>query len=128
MRSRELDDSQSNNFGTTVVSEHNTIYDAAGTILGHFRFGVAWSKNPRERLGEYDDKFVYDGDGNVIAEYSEGLVHNVIGEQIGRFENQSLIVNEEIVGRCIGVDGASAAAIALIFSRCAIKDDGLCRS
>ena len=103
------------------MSEHNTIYDLKGTIVGHFRFGVAWSKDPRLRLGEYDDAggsgFVYDNDGNMIAKFADGTVLDQIGEPIGTFEGQKLIINGAIVGTCIGSSGASAAAIALIFNQ-----------
>jgi len=59
----------------------------------------------------------------MVAKFSEGVVLNIIGEPMGRFENQNLIVNDQIIGRCIGVDGASAAAIALIFQKAATRGD-----
>jgi hypothetical protein len=53
------------------MAEMNTIYDADGKIVGIFRFGVAWSKDPLVRLGEYDDTgstgCVYDNDRNRLV-------------------------------------------------------------
>ena len=112
------------------MGEHNSVYDSNGILVGQFRFGVAWSKNPRKRLGEYDDVddvesvgYVYDKDRDVIAKYNDGVVANTIGEPIGSYEDEKLFVNDEVVGSCIGSSGASAAAIALIFNRAGTRGD-----
>jgi hypothetical protein len=101
------------------MAEMNTIYDADGKIVGIFRFGVAWSKDPLVRLGEYDDTgstgCVYDNDRNEVARYKDGLVSDLQGKQIGSFTKGELRMRDSIVGRCVGNDGAAAAALALLF-------------
>lgn len=49
------------------MSEWNTIYDLNDTIVGVFRHGVAWRKEPRERLGEYDDTYIYSKETGTAA-------------------------------------------------------------
>ncbi|MEO1034295.1 MAG: hypothetical protein AAFX44_01930 [Pseudomonadota bacterium] len=101
------------------MPEMNTIYDSDSKIVGIFRFGVAWSRDPRVRLGEYDDTGpagqVYDNNRNVVARFSDGLVSDLDGNQIGSFMDGQLQIGDSVVGRCIGNDGAAAAALALIF-------------
>ena len=44
------------------MSEHNSIYNLKGELVGRLRHGVAWSSPELERLGEYDEEFVYDNE------------------------------------------------------------------
>lgn len=102
------------------MAEMNTIYDSDGKIVGVFRFGVAWARDPRVRLGEYEEDAgsagqVYDNNRNVVARFSDGLVSDLDGNQIGRFMDGQLRIGDSIVGKYIGNDGAAAAALALIF-------------
>lgn len=112
------------------MGEHNLIYDSSRNLVGQFRFGVAWLKDPRLRLGAYDEiddaervGYVYDDDANVVAKYSDGVVLNVLGDPIGKIEDGSLVVNGEVVGTYVGSRGAAAAAIALIFNAAGTRGD-----
>ncbi len=120
------------------MSERNTIYDAAGSIVGSFRHGVAWSKEPRVRLGEYDygdEGSIYDNSGEVVARFNRGCVTTVAGVEVGRFLevpftemsntaderlNGSLVkrleIGSSVIGWCIGNAGAACAAIYFLFS------------
>lgn len=99
------------------MSEHNSIYDLNGVLVGRFKHGVAWSSQDEERLGEYDDDFVYDNDGSIIAKVNDGYVLNIIGEEIGNISSNNIIVNGAKTGSYIGYQSAGAASIALIFSK-----------
>jgi len=100
------------------MPEMNTIYDLNGdNIIGIFRFGVAWRKEPRERLGEYDDDFVYANDGAVLARISDTGVVDIKGDTIGEFKGNELWVAGKKVGECIGNKGAAAAAIIFLFNK-----------
>ena len=61
------------------MPEMNTIYDASGKIIGIFRFGVGWSKEPRLRLGEYDEKNIYDNVDNLLANFDGSKVVSTTG-------------------------------------------------
>ena len=80
---------------------------------------MAWTREPRVRLGEYDDAgstgHIYDNDGNVVAHFSDGLVTSPTGEQIGSFSDGHLRIGSSVVGKCVGNSGAAAAALALLF-------------
>ena len=105
--------------------EMNTVYNLDDEVIGIFRFGVAWSKNPRVRLGEYDDDFVYSNDGNVLAKIGDNTVMDIIGETIGQFDNYDLLISGKTVGKCIGNIGARAAAIVFLFSNNAAHNKSL---
>ena len=98
------------------MAEMNTIYDLNGNIIGIFRFGVAWKKEPRERLGEYDD-FVYANDGTMLAKIGDTGVVDIIGDSLGEFKGRELWVAGKKVGECIGNKGAAAAAIVFLFRK-----------
>lgn len=119
------------------MSEWNTIYDVSKRIVGIFRHGVAWSKEPRTRLGEYDYGDVgsiYDNDANVVGRFDSGAVTTTAGAVVGRFvkvpfeefENGTqlqgatitrLDIGDRVVGWCIGNPGSAAAAIFFIFDK-----------
>jgi hypothetical protein len=103
------------------MAEMNSIYDKSGNQVGQFRFGVAWSKNPRVRLGEYDDDFVYGNDGTVLAKIGETAVVDIIGDTIGSISSNELFISNENVGTFIGSNCSGAAALVLIFSKYAVK-------
>lgn len=98
------------------MSEHNSIFDLNGELVGRFRHGVAWSSQNKERLGEYDDEFVYDNDGSMVAKVNDGSVLNIIGEEIGNISSNNIFVSGAKVGSYIGNQSAGAASIALIFN------------
>jgi len=98
------------------MSEHNSIINLDGEIIGRFRHDVAWSSPNRIRLGEYDDDFVYDNEFNVVAKINSNVVSNIIGEEIGMIAGKEILVNGKVVGRFIGSKKAAAASIALIFN------------
>jgi hypothetical protein len=99
------------------MAEMNTIYDLKGDIIGIFRFGVAWKKETGERLGEYDDDFVYANDGTMLAKIGETGVVDTIGDSIGEFKGREFWVAGKKVGEFIGNKGAAAAAIVFLFSK-----------
>lgn len=120
------------------MSEWNTIYDLDRRIVGSFRFGVAWARNPRQRLGDYDDGAegqVRDDAGRSVARFRDGQVHALDGSPIGCFDEvpfeefsgdqaaelqgaliKRLVVNGHPVGWCIGKPEAACAAIVLMFA------------
>ncbi len=65
------------------MSEHNSIYNINGELVGRFKHGVAWSSPGMERLGEYGEEFVHDNDGAMIAKINDGHVLNIVGEELG---------------------------------------------
>ncbi len=103
------------------MPEMNTIYDNSNNIVGIFRFGVAWSKEPRVRLGEYDDDFIYDNNTEIVAKIAGDKVLNTIGDTIGYFTEKELFITDEKVGSYIGNQSAGAAAIVLLFSKCSAQ-------
>jgi len=102
------------------MAEMNTIYDASDNAIGIFRHGVAWLKSPRVKLGEYDDDFVYDIEGGVLAKFGGDEVLDMIGDTIGKISGKDLYVSGEKVGSFIGSKSAGAAAIVLLFSSYAV--------
>ncbi len=99
------------------MSEHNTIFDNAKTIVGSFRHGVAWSRPDKERIGEYDEDFVYNNNTEVLGKISDNVVVDIIGDTIGYISGEDLYVSDKKVGSFIGKKCAGCAAIVLIFSR-----------
>lgn len=104
------------------MSEWNTIYDNSNNIICTLRHRVAWSKQSGQRLGEYDNDFVYDNNGKVVAKICESRVLNIIGEEIGYISNKDIIVGNRKVGRFIGSTESAAASIALIFNTDETRD------
>jgi hypothetical protein len=98
------------------MSEHNSIYNLKGELVGRFRHGVAWSSPEVERLGEYDEEFVYDNEGLMIAKVNDGYVLNIIGEELGNISGNKIFVSGFNVGSYIGSPAAGAASIAFIFN------------
>lgn len=98
------------------MSEHNTIYDIKGELVGRFRYGVAWSCPSMERLGEYDQEFVYDNEGTMIAKINNTQVLNIVGEELGYISGKDIFVGTSKVGSYIGLSESGAAAIAFIFN------------
>nr|WP_320012420.1 hypothetical protein [uncultured Desulfobulbus sp.] len=99
------------------MSEQNSIYNIEGELVGRFRNGVAWSSPGMDRLGLYDQEFVYDNDKSIIAEINDGHVLNIIGEEIGHISGKVIFVGKSKVGTYIGLPEAGAAAIVFIFNR-----------
>lgn len=99
------------------MSEHNSIYNNRNELIGRFRHGVAWSSPNMERLGEYDEEFVHDNEGTMIAKVNDGHVLNIIGEELGYISEKDIFVGNSKVGRYIGLPEAGAAAIAFIFNK-----------
>jgi len=97
------------------MSETNLIYDLNDNIVGVFRHGVAWRKEPRERLGEYDDDFVYTNDTEMLAKISGNSVVDAIGDLIGEIKENNLYIEGKKVGKFLGSKCAGAAAIVLLF-------------
>ncbi len=98
------------------MSEQNSIYDIESKLVGRFRLGVAWSSPERNRLGEYDDEFVYGNDSSMLAKVNGNHVFNIIGEELGYIQRNEIFVFGEKVGHFIGSAAAGTAAIALIFN------------
>ena len=98
------------------MSEHNSIYNINGELVGRFRHGVAWSSPSMERLGEYDEEFVHDNDGTMIAKINNGHVLNIIGEKLGHISGKEIFVANSKVGSYIGLPESGAASIAFIFN------------
>lgn len=98
------------------MSEHNSIYNIDGELVGRFRYGVAWSSPGMERLGEYDEEFVYDNEGTMIARINDGRVLNIIGEELGYTSDKEIFVANTKVGNYIGLPESGAASIAFIFN------------
>lgn len=108
------------------MSEANVVYDQAGRIIATAKFGVAWSREPRSRLGEYDygdQGRIYDNHSAVVGTFSsEGDVLDTSGAVIGRVLATSdvafdLVFNGQTTARCIGCRGAAAAALLFLFVR-----------
>jgi hypothetical protein len=106
------------------MSEANAIYDEVGNLIATAKFGVAWSRVTRERLGEYHDGesgSVYDNNRNLVGSFSRtGEVRNVRGDYVGRLEDRDgkrdLYIGSRRVGQCVGKSGVGAAALLLLFS------------
>lgn len=98
------------------MSEHNTIYNIKGEVVGRFRHGIAWTSPNMERLGEYDEEFVLDNECTMIAKINDGHVLNIIGEEIGYITGTDIFVGKSKVGSFIGLPEAGAASIAFIFN------------
>lgn len=99
------------------MSEWNTIYDLSDNVVGIFRHGVAWRKEPSEKLGIYDDDFVYTNDSEVIAKIAGNSVVDIIGDSIGEIKDNKLYIEGKQVGKFIGSKSAGAAAIVLLFHK-----------
>lgn len=99
------------------MSEWNTIYDNSENIVGIFRHGVAWKKETEERLGEYDEDFVYGNNTEVLGKILENVVVDIIGDEIGHISGKELYLSGKKVGSFTGSINAGLAAIVLIFSR-----------
>lgn len=105
------------------MSEANTVFDLAGRIVATAKHGVAWSRHPRRRLGEYDDGGsgrVYDHQGAVVGHFSgDGRISDSNGAYVGHLDRNHhtwrLFIGEKQVARCIGCPGAAAAALLLLF-------------
>ena len=97
------------------MSEWNTIYDVSDNIVGVFRNGVAWRKEPKERLGEYDENSVYANDSELVANIDGDTVLDNKGEIIGRIMGKDLYLADKKVGKFTGIKSAGAAAIVLLF-------------
>ena len=98
------------------MSEQNSIYNLKGDLVGRFKYGVAWSSPDMKRLGEYNEEFVYDNKGSMIAKINEGYVLNIIGEELGNISGNKIFVSGFNVGSYIGSPAAGAASIAFIFN------------
>lgn len=106
------------------MSEANTIYNMAGTIIATAKLGVAWPRNPHERLGEYDDGesgTVFDNQRKVAGSFNAaGDVLNAEGKWVGQVSGTTydlrLYAGASEVGRCIGNRGAGAAAVLFLFT------------
>ena len=98
------------------MPEMNTIYDTNNNVIGIFRFGVAWSKKPWTRLGEYDESQIYDNLRNLVATYDGLIVRNADGNTLGSASNGVIEKDGEEVGKYIGTDITGATALALLFS------------
>lgn len=104
-----------------AMAETNTIYNASGEVIGIFRFGVAWRKEPLQRLGEYDKANIYDNNRSLLATFDGRFVSSTDGSVLGEVRERkestvyALLVNGEPMGECVGDDYAGAAAIAYFF-------------
>ena len=92
------------------------IYDNSNKLVAQFKYGVGWTSPERNRIGEYDDEFVYDNDSSMIAKVNNNYVLNIIGEEIGHVNEGDIIVNNKKTGTYVGAAAAGAAAVALIFN------------
>jgi hypothetical protein len=101
---------------STKMSEHNSIYNNEGDLVGSFKRGVAWSSPNLERLGEYDEEFVHDNEGIMLAKINDGHVLNIIGEELGYISGKDIFVGNSKVGSYIGLSESGAAAIVFIFN------------
>lgn len=100
------------------MSEWNTIYDTSEKVVGVFRHGVAWRKEPEERLGEYSDEAIYSNSAEKIASIVGNEVQDTLGKVLGKVKDNELYVNENLVGKFTGSKNAGAAAIVFLFSKC----------
>ncbi len=101
------------------MPETNIIYDAEDNIVCIAKHGVAWQREPLIRLGEYDygeEGFVYTNNHEKFAHFSEGVVKDLEGKELGRYDNSQLSIGDKTVGRFIGYDGAAVAALVFFFS------------
>ncbi len=106
------------------MSEHNTIFNLRMELIANFRHGVAWSKNPRKRLGEYNRTEILSNDGERLAIIEGTTVYSIGGGMLGVVEESDfelpsghtitkrvLTIEGQPVGECIGNREAAAAAI-----------------
>ena len=122
------------------MTELNTIYNSAKKQVGTFRHGVAWSRDPRERLGEYaygDEGAICDNQGKEVARFKDCHVTSLDGTVVGKYVEvpfsefsgeevpqlrdskiKRLEVSGRVVGWCIGNPGSACAAIFFMFARC----------
>lgn len=84
------------------MAEMNTIYNREGEIVGIFRLGVAWAKEPTQRLGTYNESSIYDNCGKLLANFDGLRITSADGTQIGEVRGDQLFVNNDLVGKCIG--------------------------
>lgn len=98
------------------MSESNAIYNLKGELVGRFKHGVAWSVPNRERLGMYDEEFVYNNEGSVIAKVNDRCVINIVGEELGYISGNKIFVSGCVAGSFIGSPAAGAASIVFIFN------------
>ena len=109
------------------MSEWNTIYNNSKNIVGTFRHGQAFGRNPDRKLGSYNELCVFDIDGAQIAKIGNNSVHAMDGTLLGEWEykpnehypklnsgNKRLIVHGKVIGECLGLNEAAAAAIVLL--------------
>ena len=122
------------------MSETNTIYDANWKVVAVFRHGVAWSRLPPARLGEYDEGdegSIVSNDGDRLGSFANGRVLASDGSLVGSYVEaqlpsppsklpplvgaQSFVkrleIGQHVVGWCIGKPGAAAAAILLLLAK-----------
>ncbi len=110
------------------MSEANTIYDTAGKIVATAKHGVAWSRVPCERLGEYEEGesgAIYDNLAQIAGRFSSGEIVAQDGSHIGRCVQSELPSNAIVkrlylgdreVGHCVGSTGAASAVLLLLFA------------
>ena len=98
------------------MPEINTIFDNSGSVVGTFRFGVAWNRKTHERLGEYEESIIKNNDGKTVALFDGSKVTTEDERELGEIRGTDLFVNNEKVGRFIGTPSSGAAAIALLFT------------
>jgi len=97
------------------MSEWNTIYDTSENVIGIFRHGVAWRKEPRERLGEYDEEAIYSNNSELVAKIVGDKVLDTKGKLLGKIKGKDLYIDDTQVGKFIGKKSAGAAAIVFLF-------------
>ncbi|BCD96477.1 hypothetical protein [Marinagarivorans cellulosilyticus] len=97
------------------MSEHSSIYNVKGELVGRFRNGVGWSSK-MERLGEYSNEFVRDNEGNMIAKINGNHVLSMSNEELGYVLGKDIFVGNVKAGSYIGLAESASASIALLFN------------
>ena len=68
------------------MSEWYTVYNSSRQIVGTFRHGIAFGRNPGRKLGAYDELGRYNLDGTQIAQIKNDSVFSMDGILIGEWQ------------------------------------------
>ena len=89
-----------------------TVYNRGGAIIATGRTGTLWNRTNSFKLGSWDESSIMDGDNRLLGAFSDdGSVYDTEQNLVGSFDGENLIVEGQLIARCVGPDGSKALAI-----------------